>query len=132
MIGAVLLAAATVTGGYVATYTFDRSAAVYARLATGAVLGMAVLAFAGFALALVFRGVTAPVLVLAGLVTLIPLMTLRTASRRGQIAGDLRALASTCADAVRHPSLGGGVTVLYGLAIVVWAWLVADRTLFAT
>ena len=35
MIGALLLAVATVTGGYVATYTFDRSAAVYARLATG-------------------------------------------------------------------------------------------------
>ena len=75
MIGALLLAVATATGGYVATYTFDRSAAVYARIATGAVLGMAVLAFAGFALALVFRGLAAPVLVLAGLVTLLPLVT---------------------------------------------------------
>jgi hypothetical protein len=132
MIGALLLAVATVTGGYVATYTFDRSAAVYARLATGAVLAMAVLAFAGFALALVFRGLGAPVLVLAGLVALLPLVTLRSAARRGEIAGDLRALASAIADAIRHPSLATGVTVLYGLAIVVWAWLVADRTLFAT
>ena len=31
MIGALLLAVATVTGGYVATYTFDRSAAIFGR-----------------------------------------------------------------------------------------------------
>ena len=89
MIGAVLLAAATVTGGYVATYTFDRGAAVYARVATGAVLGMTLLAFAGFGLSLVL-GLTSAVLVLAALVTLLPLVTLRSGERRAEIATDLR------------------------------------------
>ena len=132
MIGALLLAVATVTGGYVATYTFDRSAAVYARLATGAVLGMTVLAFAGFAFALLFGRVGAPVLILAALVTLIPLVTLRSGERRSEIANDLRALGRAITDAVRHPSIPGAVTLAYGLVILVWAWLVADRTLFAT
>ena len=128
MIGALLLAVATVTGGYVATYTFDRSAAVYARLATGAVLGLTLLAFAGFAFALLFGRVAAPVLILAALMTLIPLVTLRSAARREEIAGDLRAVGRAVADAIRHPGIPSAVTVIYGLVILVWAWLVADRT----
>jgi hypothetical protein len=105
---------------------------VYARVATGAVLAMTVLAFAGFGLALLFGRIGGPVLVLAALVTLLPLVTLRSADRRKALADDLRALARACADAVRHPSIAGAVTVVYGLAILAWAWLIADRTLFAT
>jgi hypothetical protein len=93
---------------------------------------MTVLAFAAFALALLFREVAAPVLVLAALVTLLPLVTLRSGDRRQQVRDDLRAVARACLDAIRHPSIAAAVTLVYGLAILVWAWLIADRTLFAT
>ena len=52
MIGPLLLAVVAAAGGFVGTYTFDRSSPVYARLAMGAVLGFTVLAFAGFLAAL--------------------------------------------------------------------------------
>ena len=131
MIGALLLAAAAAAGGYVATYTFDRTAAVYARLATGAVLGMTLVAFVAFGLALVL-GLSAPVLVLAALPVLLPLVTLRSGERRGEVFGDLRNVARSVAGAVRHPTVAGAVTLVYGLAILASAWLIADRTLFAT
>ena len=131
MIGALLLAAVAVLAGYVATYTFDRSAAVYARLATGAVLGLTLLAFAGFAFALLLT--LSPVaLALAAVVVAVPLITLRSADRRREIVDVLRATGRGAAAAVRGPTIGTLVAVLYGLGIIAGTWLIADRTLFVT
>jgi hypothetical protein len=129
MIGSLLLAAVAVTGGYVATYTFDRDAPVYARLATGAVLGLTLLAFAGFVLALVLA-VTPVALVGAALVTALPLVTLRAGSRRAAIAADLRAAGGSVMAAIRGPTIGTAVGVVYAGLIGIVTWLIADRTLF--
>jgi hypothetical protein len=131
MTGSLVLAAVAVLGGFVATYTFDRGAPVYARLAMGVVLGFTVLAFVGFLGALVL-GLGALSLGLSALVTALPLVTLRSRERRATIATDLRALAGSVTAQARRPRASALVAVLYGLGIAAGAWLVADRTLFST
>jgi hypothetical protein len=131
MIAPLLLASLAVIGGAVATYAFDREAPAYARLAMGAVLGLTLLAFAGFGLALLLD-LTAPTLVLAALVTAVPFLTLRSRDRRVDIAADLAGTGRAIAAAFSRPTIRAAVTVLYGAAIAVGTWLVADRTLIAT
>ncbi len=131
MIGSLLLALVAVAGGYVATYTFDRSTPVYARLAMGAVLGFTVLAFSGFIAALVL-GLNVVALLVATGVTAIPFVTLRSADRRAAIATDLGVTARDAGAAARRPTVGTVIGAVYAGAIGLVTWLVADRTLFAT
>ena len=131
MIGPLLLAVVAAAGGFVATYTFDRTSPVYARLAMGAVLGFTVLAFAGFVAALLL-GMQVVALLVAGAASALPLVTLRARSRRAEIATDLRGAARSLASAVRRPTTSTAVGAFYVAAIFIATWLVADRTLFAT
>jgi hypothetical protein len=128
---ALALALVATVGGALATYTFDRDAPGYARVATGAVLGLTALAFAAFGAAFLF-GLGTTSLVLAAAVTALPGLLLRRPARRATVLGDLRAGGDRLAAAVRSPSLAGAVTAIYGAAIVYGVWLVADRTFFGT
>ncbi len=131
MIGSLLVVAVTAAAGFVATYAFDRDAPVYARLATGAVLGLTLFAFAAFILALLF-GLGPVTVAVATVVAVLPLVTLRSAERRSTIGGDLARTAQDAGAAVRRPTAATLVTALYGGAILAGTWIVADRTLVET
>lgn len=128
MIPAIALVLVVTLGGTIATYAFDRAAPAYARLATGALIGLTALGFIGFVLALLL-GMTPVSQGIAAAVALAPVLLLRSPSIRTAVRRDLEA-ARDRLGSIARPSSRGLVTVAYGLAIAVGAWLVADRTLF--
>jgi hypothetical protein len=131
MIAAVALAIFAIVGGTFASYGFDREMPGYARLGTGCVVGMTTLAFAGFVLALGL-GMGPATLVLAAAVTWLPVLVLRNPAVREEIHRDVADAVARTSAAVRQPTWGTLVTVLYGTAVAVGIWLVADHTFFET
>ncbi len=129
--GALLLAAVATLGGTLASYGFDRKSPGYARLATGCVVGMTALAFAGFVLALVL-GMGPATLVGGAIATMLPAVLLRDATVREAIHRDVAEIAGRLTSAVRHPTVGALLTAAYGLLIALGVWLVADHTFFET
>lgn len=131
MIPAILLAIAATVGGTVATYGFDRGSPAYARLATGCVLGFTTLAFAGFVASL-FLGLGLVSLVIAKVITLLPLLLLRDPGVRASIRDDAAQLRDRVVDGLRRPTWATLVTLIYGGSIALGIWFIADRTFFAT
>lgn len=130
MIAALLVALVTILGGAVATYGFDRDSPGYARLATGCVVGMTALAFAGFGLALAI-GMGPVSVALAALITVVPgAILLRDPSIRAAIRRDVDEVRDRAASGVRRPTRRTAITLVYGVAIGVGLWLIADRTFF--
>ena len=66
-----MLFAAAAAGGTVATYLFDPRAPGYARLATGVIVGLTMLAFGGFVAAMLLGMGPAALLIAAGANTLL-------------------------------------------------------------
>ncbi len=131
MIAALALALVAIVGGAMATYGFDRQSPAYARLATGCVVGLTTLSFSGFLFALAF-GVGPLSLGLAALTSLLPAVLLRHRTIRVAIGDDLAQVRDRLAVGVRAPSLGTAWTIVYGAAIALGIWMVADRTFFET
>ena len=131
MIPAIAIALVAILGGTLATYGFDRGSPGYARLATGCVVGMTTLAFAGFLLALVL-GVGPLSLGLAAAISLMPALLLRDHGVRESIRGDIAEIRDRILSGIRRPSRGTAITVGYGAVIAIGVWLVADRTFFET
>ncbi|MEZ0240524.1 MAG: hypothetical protein ACAH65_06975 [Chloroflexota bacterium] len=134
MVLAVILLILAAAGGTLLTYSFDEDAPGYARVATGIVVGLTILAFAGFITAsLIGMGPAALVIALA--VSLLPALGLR-GELRTRVREDLAVARSDAADAFRRivgerqVTRGDVFRVLYvgGLAFVLWS--VADRTFF--
>jgi hypothetical protein len=128
---ALLLAAAAILGGALASYGFDRDSPGYARIATGCVIGMTTLAFAGFILALGL-GMGPATLVAAAVVTLLPAVLLRDADVRVTIRRDVAEIVDRVASTVRRPTIEALVTAVYGLLVALGVWLVAGHTFFET
>jgi len=128
---ALLLAVVATLGGTMASYGFDRDSPGYARLATGCVVGMTTLAFAGFVLALGL-GMGPATLVLAAAVAMLPAVVVRNPDVRTALRGDVAEIRVRLASAARRPTLGTLATAIYGVAIALGVWLVADHTFFET
>ena len=131
MIGTLALSTVAFAAGFVATYTFDRTSPLYGRLAMGGVLGLTLMAFAGFVAALLV-GLNGASLGISAAITAIPLVTLRSAERRAAIAADWVAAGRSARAGLRRPTLDLALALAYVAAIAVGTWLVADRTLFPT
>ncbi len=131
MIAALALALAAIFGGTMATYGFDRHSPGYARLATGCVVGLTTLSFAGFMLSLVL-GMGQLSLILAACLALLPAVLLRDRGIQDAIRGDLIHVRDRLMSGVRAPTRGTAWTVIYGATIALGIWLVADRTFFET
>lgn len=129
MIASLALAAVAITGGTLATYTFDRQSPGYARLATGTFVGVTTLAFSGFLFALAL-GLNAASLALAAAAAGLPVLVLRSPTIRGAVGRDLGDARSGLVSRFRHPTRGCAVVALYAASIAVGVWLVADRTLY--
>ncbi len=128
---ALVLAVVATLGGTFASYGFDRESPGYARLATGCVVGMTTLAFAGFVLALGL-GMGPATVVLAVTAAMLPAVMVRNPDVRAAIRGDVAEITARVAAAARRPTRGTLATAVYGAAIAVGIWLVADHTFFET
>ena len=131
MIPAIALALVAIVGGTVSTYGFDRGSPGYARVATGCVVGLTLLAFAGFIFALVL-GIGPLSLVLAAAVTLLPAILVRDPAVREAIRRDVVEVRDRVVSGVRHPGRGTVWTLVYGGLIALGVWFIADRTFFET
>jgi hypothetical protein len=135
VIGALLVIAAAATGGTVATYLFDPRAPGYARVATGTVLGLTAVAFAGLAAATVL-GLGPGALAIAVAVPLLPLGALR-GGLRARVTSDLRSAAAGWRGGLgrlgrdRSATLGAVQALVYVACVAIVTWAVADRNLVA-
>jgi hypothetical protein len=131
VIPAILLALVATFGGTVATYGFDRGSPGYARLATGCVIGFTTLAFSGFVLSLVL-GLGAVSLILAAAITSLPALLLRDRAVREAIQSDVDEIRERVRGGFQRPTGATLVTLIYGGAIAIGIWFIADRTFFET
>jgi hypothetical protein len=133
VIGGLMLFAAAAAGGTVATYLFDPRAPGYARLATGLIVGLTILAFAGFVAAMVL-GMGPGTLALAAGVALSPALALAR-DLPELVFADLRnawrrlASAASAGDWDRERLLPALWRMLYVGGTGVAVWLIADRNL---
>ena len=126
MFAACLLLIIAITGGTLLTFLFDRGAPRPARLCMGASIGLALLATAGFLLAL-WLGLGTADIVLSAIILLLPLLLLLNSDRRALILNALRSPASASGGS------GGqsiGYMVFY-LALALLLAMVFNRAAFA-
>lgn len=123
------LTAATLIGGTVATYCYDRRTPLLWRLPSGACTGLAALGVIGFVLAMRF-GLRIWVVALAGVAVASPAALLLMDRYRQALRADLKGAVDA---ASRGISLGRRRTAvragLYGLGTLL-LWQIADRAMF--
>src|SRR5215831_5669937 len=124
MLLAILLLICAITGGSLLTFLFDRSTPRAARLCMGACIGLALMATAGFLLALVF-GLGATTIILTALLLLSPGLLLLNGDYRVVILSALRPDAPPTAS----PAAGIGYLAFY-LAIAILLAMVFNRAVF--
>ncbi len=124
-----LLLAVAIAGGTAATYLYEDDEGIGSRVAAGVPIGIIVLGLAGFLVSWAL-GLGAVPVALATLVALLPVLTLRSPSRRALLRADLASARSTVAAGVRRPSAVGLATAVFyaGLAFVLFR--VFDRAMF--
>lgn len=124
MLLAILLLMVAITGGTLLTFLFDRSTPRAARLCMGACIGLALMATAGFLLALLF-GLGATTIILTALLLLSPLLLLLNGELRVAILPALRPNPS--------PATGSAGSIGYlafYLAIAILLAMVFSRAVF--
>jgi hypothetical protein len=128
MLLALALTAAAITGGTLATYSYDRRTPLPWRLATGTCLGLAALSLTGFVLAS-WLGLHMPALLIAGVLVLSPVALLTSRSYRRAVGTDVAALRTSFSQLaqVRRGTLVRALAYALGMLLL---WQVADRTMF--
>ena len=106
--------------GAAATYLYDDDAPLFARLAVGGPLGLAICGLAGFVAALVL-GLGPAAVALGALAALSPLAAFADPARRRRLAADMRG-ALTGPRPVRLPS------IFFYIGVAALAWQVTERT----
>ena len=125
MFAACLLLAIAILGGTLLTFLFDRTAPRGARLCMGASIGLALMATAGFLLALAL-GLGTATLILSAILLLLPLLLLVNRERRAFITDALFSSASTG----RKSSIAGIGYLAFYLAIAILLAMVFSRAVF--
>jgi hypothetical protein len=124
MLLAILLLIFAIAGGTLLTFLFDRSASRAARLCMGACIGLALMATAGFLLALLF-GLGATTIILSALLLLLPLLLLLNDALRAAVLAALRPKPSPAG-----PSASGIGYLAFYLAIAMLLAMVFSRAAF--
>jgi hypothetical protein len=124
MLLAILLLIFAIIGGTLLTFLFDRGAPRAARLCMGACIGLALMATAGFLLALVF-GLGATTIILTALLLLTPLLLLLNGELRVVILAALRPTPSPAGG-----SAGSVGYLAFYLAIAILLAMVFSRAFF--
>jgi hypothetical protein len=122
MLIACFLLMAAVLGGTLLTFLFDRTAPRAARLCMGAPIGLALMATAGFLLALCF-GLVAVTIILSAIALLLPLLLLINDERRALILSNLRSSPA-------GPKGGNPDYLIFYLALTILLGVVFGRAAF--
>lgn len=125
----VLLVLATISGGTLLTYLYDRCLPLSVRLSAGVTLGFMLFGLVGFVFASLW-GLTSLTLLLAGGVASLPLFSLLRRSYRDAIRADVACLVASFlryGDCISRVQIMGAV---YWSALLVLLWNLFARTLY--
>jgi hypothetical protein len=125
MLAACFLLLLAIVSGTLLTFWFDRSAPLPARAATGACIGLSLLAVAGFIFA-EFLGMTAAAIALSALMLLLPGLLLVSAQRRSLVRESLAANWTS----LRRPARTGVIYLCFYLALAVLLGLTFGRAVY--
>ncbi len=125
MLPACLLLLLAVLSGMLLTFWFDHSAAVAARVAMGACIGLSLLAAAGFVFA-EFLGMTAAAVALSAAVLLTPGLLLASTDYRGRVRNALRSSRRS----LRRPTRSTLAYLAFYMAIAVLLGLMFGRAVY--
>ena len=129
MIVAIVIALLAVAGGTLITYLYDEPSSLCSRLFSGAAIGFAILALAGFIFASLV-GLTLLVLVLAAATLAAPFLLLLKAGIRAKVRADVEESRESLPRAfVSSPLRVVGFAVAY-LLVSIAIWAVFDRAIF--
>jgi len=127
MIISIIVILLTTLGGLGLTYLIFEDKPLMTRLAAGNIIGAAIFALAGFILAS-FLGLTALIVVLALIITLLPALLFRDKARRGRLKLDW-ARAKGKLDGANFQK---GLRFVYYLFFFLLFWFFFDRAMFET
>jgi hypothetical protein len=115
-----------IAGGVLATYSYDVDAPPVSRLFTGTLTGLLAFALIGLGLGLV-GGPGLATVVIASVVTALPLAGLVRADVRVRVRADVTSVWRALGVAARHPTPGLFACVVGAVAVGVALWLVFDH-----
>lgn len=125
-----LLVLATLSGTFL-TYLFDRAAPLAARWAMGVCIGLALLAGAGYLLALAF-GLGATCIAVSIAILLLPGLLLFHSGYRKLITQSLESGLESAAAALRNPSRRAIATIIFYSALTVLLGMMFGRAVYQT
>src|SRR5512146_12372 len=131
MFAACLLLVLATLSGTLLTYLFDRSAPLPARLAMGVCCGLALLAGAGYLLALAF-GLGTACIALSIVVLLLPFLLLLQTGYRKQVAQSVEAGLESAASVLRTPDRTKIAYIVFYSVLTVLLGMMFGRAVYHT
>src|SRR5256714_13725963 len=128
MTASLALSLIAIAGGTLLTYTYDEGAPLVSRLSSGACIGFAAMALAGFVFALFF-GLNAYTIGLTAVLLLLPLLLLKSRAVRNQIDRDINQALQAISRATSKPDRWAFIYFLFYAGVAIAMWLVFDRAL---
>ena len=128
MIASLVLSVIAIASGTLLTYTYDEGAPLASRLCSGACIGFAAMALAGFILALLFGLNPYTIAFTAGLL-LLPALLLKSQSTRNQIDQDINQALKAVSRATSKPDRWAFIYFVFYAGVTIVMWLVFDRAL---
>ena len=128
MIASLALSILAIASGTLLTYEYDEGAPLASRLCSGACIGFAAMALAGFVIALFF-GLNAFSIGLTSLILAIPLLLLTRVATRDQLNDDINQALKAISRASTKPDRWAFIYFLFYAGVMIVMWLVFDRAL---
>src|SRR5438105_1977912 len=127
MIASLVLSVIAIASGTLLTYTYD-DAPLASRLCSGACIGFAAMALAGFILALLF-GLNPYTIGFTAALLLLPVLLLKSQSTRNQIDQDINQALKAVSRATSKPDRWAFIYFFFYAGVTIVMWLVFDRAL---
>src|SRR5437016_4364308 len=127
MITSLALSLIAIASGTLLTYTYD-DAPLASRLCSGACIGFAAMALAGFILALLF-GLNPYTIGFTAALLLLPALLLKSQSTRNQIDQDINQALKAVSRATSKPDRWAFIYFFFYAGVTIVMWLVFDRAL---
>src|SRR3989440_4503736 len=128
MIASLALSLLAIASGTLLTYEYDEGAPLASRLCSGACIGFAAMALAGFVIALFF-GLNSYSIGLTALILVIPFLLLARATTRDQLNDDINQALKAISRASAKPDRWAFIYFLFYAGVMIVMWLVFYRAL---
>ncbi len=128
MIASLALSLLAIASGTLLTYEYDEGASLASRLCSGACVGFAIMALAGFVFALIL-GLGPHSIGLTAAVLMLPFLLLRSQRTRAQLNHDINQSLKAISRASTKPDRWAFIYFLFYAGVMIVTWLVFDRAL---